>query len=68
MGDVRGRVVMAAYPEDGIAADTFAIREEPIPELRDGEALLANIYATVDPAQSRRLRPYANYVPPDRRP
>jgi hypothetical protein len=32
--------------------------------LADGEALFENLYATVDPAQSRRLRRYENYTPP----
>lgn len=56
-------VVLNAYPEgEAIGADTFAMVHRPVRELEPGEALIANIYATVDPAQSRRLRPYANYV------
>lgn len=60
----RTQVVLAEYPDREINQTTFSLVDAPLPELADGEALVKNIYATVDPAQSRRMRPYANYVPP----
>jgi NADPH-dependent curcumin reductase CurA len=57
-------IVLNEYPSDGIVADTFSSAVHSLPPLAEGEALLENIYATVDPAQSRRLRRYDNYVPP----
>lgn len=58
------QVVLKSYPEAEVAASHFELATRPVRELAEGEALLENIYATVDPAQSRRLRRYANYVPP----
>lgn len=58
------QIVLNQYPDDKIGCDTFAAKETPILALKEGEALLENIYATVDPAQSRRLRRYENYIAP----
>lgn len=60
----RTQVVLGRYPDKEIDPETFTLLRSPLPELADGEALVENVYATVDPAQSRRLRRYANYVPP----
>ncbi|WP_313802970.1 NADP-dependent oxidoreductase [Sphingobium sp.] len=58
------RIILNSYPDSAIDADTFAAVKTPLRPLAEGEALFENIYATVDPAQSRRLRRYENYVPP----
>ncbi|WP_327754893.1 NADP-dependent oxidoreductase (plasmid) [Sphingobium sp. SJ10-10] len=57
------RMTLKDYPDAAIDANTFAAVSEPLRPLEEGEALFENIYATVDPAQSRRLRRYENYVP-----
>lgn len=58
------RMTLRRYPEGDIDEGTFAPVRQTMPELAEEQALFENIYATVDPAQSRRLRRYENYVPP----
>jgi NADPH-dependent curcumin reductase CurA len=43
-------------PEDSVVLDssdeaTFALTEEPVPSLEDGEMLVENVYISNDPAQ-----------------
>lgn len=60
---INKRVVLRKHAVGTLTEGVFDFAEEPVRELRDGEALVANIYATVDPSQSRMLRQYENYVP-----
>lgn len=64
MSGVNRKVVMASFADGPLGLQNFAIREEPLRDLAEGEALIRNIYATVDPSQSRRFRRYDNYVQP----
>jgi NADPH-dependent curcumin reductase CurA len=50
-------VTLQGRPEPGgtPAPDLFALEERPIPELRDGQLLVANIAMSVDPSMRGRL-------------
>lgn len=58
------RVTLRHHAEGALDEDVFEVVSQPVRDLEPGEALVANIYATVDPSQSRRLRQYANYAAP----
>jgi NADPH-dependent curcumin reductase len=58
------RVTLREYVTGELTPDVFEVVELPVRDLGPGEALIGNIYATVDPSQSRRMRKYDNYAPP----
>lgn len=63
MNTTNRRVTLRGYASGPLTTDVFETIEQPIRDLEPGEALVANIYATVDPSQSRRMRQYDNYAP-----
>lgn len=53
-----GRVVtLAARPIGEPVPENFAIVEQPLPDLQDGQLLVRNIYMSVDPAMRGRMEP-----------
>ncbi len=60
------RITFRDYPAGPVGPHTFSVERTSLRKLEPGEALIENIYATVDPAQSRRMRQYENYIAPFR--
>ena len=58
------KLVLASRPRGPIEKDTFTLREEPIPELRDGQVLARTIYVSIDPTMRGWLIDRPSYVPP----
>jgi len=58
------QLILASRPKGGIEEGTFEMREEPIPELRDGQFLVRNVYVSIDPTMRGWLIDRPSYVPP----
>ncbi|MFP6770816.1 MAG: NADP-dependent oxidoreductase [Alphaproteobacteria bacterium] len=59
------RCVVLARFVDGLAGpDDFAIETRPVPDLGEGEILVRNIYASLDPGGRSRLSGRVSYIPP----
>ncbi len=50
-------VTLAARPSGRPTAANFALVEQPVPELGDGQLLVRNIYMSVDPSMRGRMDP-----------
>ncbi|MEE2760259.1 MAG: NADP-dependent oxidoreductase [Pseudomonadota bacterium] len=58
------RWVLTNYPDGMPDADTFRLEEDlDVPELKDGEILLAARFLSVDPYMRGRISPAKNYAP-----
>ena len=57
-------VRLAERPSTQIDDSTFAIANEPVPELRDNEVRVAVEYISIDPAMRTWLADITSYVPP----
>jgi hypothetical protein len=57
-------VVLARYIDGLPGPDDFAIETRPVPTPGDGEVLVRNIYASLDPGGRTRLSGEASYIPP----
>ena len=57
-------VVLARYIEGLPGPDDFRIETRPVPTPGDGEFLVKNIYASLDPGGRTRLSGEASYIPP----
>src|SRR6202048_1575614 len=67
MNNNRNRqVILKSRPADIPQADNFEIIESGIPELRDGEILVHNVYLSVEPAMRGWVSNVANYSEPVR--
>ncbi|BBD99754.1 NADP-dependent oxidoreductase [Sphingobium amiense] len=61
---VNRRFTLVARPQ-GLPRDSdFAMTQEPLPALAEGEFLIRNYYASIDPAIRGWLEPAGNYMPP----
>jgi len=58
---VNRRVLMAKHPDAEPTDDCFTVDEVPVPEIGDGEALVAVRYLSVDPAQRMWMNPGGVY-------
>ena len=59
------RQLRLAQRPDGLVDDsTFELVEEPIPDLADGEALVRNVYLSIDPTNRVWIREEPSYLPP----
>lgn len=61
---INRQVVLTSRPQGIPQASHFGIREQPVPELRDGEILVRNQYLSVDPAMRGWVNAVANYSDP----
>ncbi|WP_375195039.1 NADP-dependent oxidoreductase [Sphingobium sp.] len=61
---VNRRFVLAQRPSGLPTASDFRLTEEPAPEIGEGEFLIRNHYASIDPAIRGWLDPGGNYMPP----
>ncbi len=58
------RIVLAARPQGGIAADNFRLETLPLPEIADGQLLVRNHYLSLDPYMRMRMEDVKSYAPP----
>lgn len=58
------RWVLNQYPDGMPGADTFRLEDDlPLPDLKDGEILVAARFLSVDPYMRGRISPVKNYAP-----
>jgi NADPH-dependent curcumin reductase CurA len=55
---------LARRPHGPIEEDTFAMHEEELPPLREGQFLVRTIYLSIDPSLRGQLVDVPSYVPP----
>jgi NADPH-dependent curcumin reductase CurA len=59
------QILLATRPEGaGVEPENFRLFEGPIPSIREGEVLVRNLYASIDPAMRGWIRPVRTYVEP----
>lgn len=58
------RFILAARPQGDPKASDFELRSEPLPELADGQFLIRNHYASLDPAMRGWMDDVPSYMPP----
>jgi NADPH-dependent curcumin reductase CurA len=61
---INRRIVLARRPQGVPCLDDFALREEPVRELRAGEVLIENLVFAIDPATRGMLDDRESYMPP----
>lgn len=62
--DVNRQWVLKKRPPRAIEPDTFELKEGPIPEPKEGQMLVRNLYLSFDPALRGQLNDVKSYVPP----
>ncbi len=58
------RFILAARPQGDPKASDFELRSEPLPELGEGQFLIRNHYASLDPAMRGWMDDVPSYMPP----
>ncbi|MFC3712795.1 NADP-dependent oxidoreductase [Sphingoaurantiacus capsulatus] len=58
------RVLLVARPQGMLRAEDFSIAVEPLPALADGQFLVRNHYASLDPAMRGWMDDVPSYLPP----
>jgi NADPH-dependent curcumin reductase CurA len=58
------QIVLASRPTGAVTPDNFALRDEPIPELTDGQVLVRHHYLSLDPYMRGRMNDGKNYAAP----
>jgi NADPH-dependent curcumin reductase CurA len=58
------RFILKRRPKGTPVADDFELRSEPTPELADGQFLIRNHYASLDPAMRGWMDDTPSYMPP----
>ena len=58
------RIVLARHIVGAPSPEDFRIETLPIPELAEGQLLIANRFISCDPGTRSRLSPGASYAPP----
>ena len=56
--------VLASRPEGTPTSDNFRLETADLPELSDGQILVENTYASVDPYMRGRMNDVESYIPP----
>src|SRR5262249_24805502 len=56
--------LLAARPAGEFDENAFKLAEAPVPEPKDGEVLVRNIWLSLDPYMRGRMRDVKSYVPP----
>lgn len=64
MSRVNRRVRLARRPQGLPRASDWNIVDEPIPDLKEGEVLIGNIYLSLDPAMRGWIREGKSYIDP----
>ena len=55
---------LARRPVGMVKESDFEFREEPLPQVHDGEALIQNLYISFDPAMRGWMEDRKSYIPP----
>jgi hypothetical protein len=63
-GSVNRQFRLAARPVGMVKASDFAYREEPVPTPGSGEALVRNLWLSLDPAMRGWMNEGKSYIPP----
>ncbi len=58
------RFILQRRPDGDPVPEDFELREEPLPELADGQFLIRNQYASLDPAMRGWMDDAESYMPP----
>jgi NADPH-dependent curcumin reductase CurA len=58
------RFILARRPDGMPVADDFRLETQPVPELADGQFLIRNHYASLDPAMRGWMDDAPSYMPP----
>lgn len=64
MSDTMTRVVLAQRPQGAANEGCFRLEQAPIPELADGEVLIAHSYISLDPYQRGKMDDGPSYTAP----
>jgi len=64
MADVNRRYLLRKRPDGRIDDSTFELVEEPVPEPGSGQALVQNLYVSVDPTNRAWIGEEPTYLPP----
>ncbi|MFL5823386.1 MAG: NADP-dependent oxidoreductase [Solirubrobacteraceae bacterium] len=64
MSDSNRRFLLRNRPETTITSDTFELVEEPVPEIKDGEALVRTQWISLDPTNRAWISETPTYLPP----
>lgn len=64
MSDSNQRFLLRSRPEGRITDETFELVQEPIPELGDGQALVRNLWISLDPTNRMWISDTPTYLPP----
>lgn len=64
MTDTSREIRLASRPEGRPTDANFELAEVPVPEPGEGQALVRNVYLSVDPYMRGRMRDTKSYVPP----
>ena len=62
--DVNRRYLLRERPDGRIDKSTFELVEEPVPEAKGGQALVQNLYLSVDPTNRAWIGEEPTYLPP----
>jgi NADPH-dependent curcumin reductase CurA len=62
--DVNRRYVLRERPNGRIGDKNYELVEEPVPEARSGQALVRNLYVSVDPTNRAWIGEEPTYLPP----
>ncbi len=58
------RIVLAARPQGGVAADNFRLESLSVPEIAEGQLLVRNHYLSLDPYMRMRMEDVKSYAAP----
>ncbi|HVS29716.1 MAG TPA: NADP-dependent oxidoreductase [Solirubrobacteraceae bacterium] len=58
------QVLLASRPEGMVEPSNFELRSSPVPEPAEGEFLVRNLYASIDPAMRGWMTDAPSYIPP----
>jgi NADPH-dependent curcumin reductase CurA len=64
MPDSNRRFLLRNRPDGRITDDTFELTTEPVPEIGDGEALVRNLWISLDPTNRMWISDVPTYLPP----
>ena len=64
MPESNRRFLLHTRPEGRISDGTFELVEEPVPELADGQALVRNLWISLDPTNRMWISDVPTYLPP----
>ena len=58
------QIILSSRPDGEPTDKNFAIREQPVPEPKNGEVLIRTLYISVDPYMRGRMNDRPSYIPP----